>query len=766
VSRTQRSTPAATVIGGVIAAAIAGLCGPARATAGPDASPGVERSNAVLDEIVVTARRREERLRDVPVAMSVLSGAEVERSRIEDLNDLQYAVPSLTVTPFPGSPLRASIGMRGQAEADLFPTLDPAVGVYLDGVYIARSGGANLDLVDIERVEVLRGPQGTLFGRNTIGGAINLVPVRPQPEADAEFLLGGGNYDRRDYRAVVNLPMASGALAARIVAWHAEHGGYGRNVYLGQDLNEDDTDFFRAQLAAHAGRWEVNLAFDRTETSAGRNLLTMKAVFPPLTTIPAMAGHPDDDLHNYEDATARDVYSNRFGTSNAVAWGASAAVTFESEAFRLRLISAYRELDNRNDDADLDGSPYDLFTVLERDEQQHQVSHELQAFGDALEERLHWIGGLHYFEESTDYTQRVAGVVPATLTLLEIVPAGTARNDSVAAFAELNYAITQQLRVTAGVRYARDGRQLTSRNAIGRGGTDICTLDPRLRDTPDVCEATLPERNFEYLPWTLGLDLRPSDELLLYAKVSQGFRAGGYNMRGTTETDLATFEPERITAFEIGARAALSQRRFWFDVALFRSLYDDIQLRQQVAIPNNPVTLRLTQNGGEARISGAEFQLSALAGPLRLTGTLGLVDARYTKLDPQVENVTLDSQFLQTPETTASIAADWSLAVGATEFLLHADYGWRSDEAYAYEPETLAIQEAYGLLNASITTQLGGSGQIEVALWARNILDQRYIVRAVDMGSLVTAIPGDPRTIGISLAYRLRAKAGTAPGEP
>jgi iron complex outermembrane receptor protein len=227
-------------------------------------------------------------------------------------------------------------------------------------------------------------------------------------------------------------------------------------------------------------------------------------------------------------------------------------------------------------------------------------------------------------------------------------------------------------------------------------------------------------------------------------------------MRGTTETDLGTFEPERVTAFEIGGRAALADNRLWFSVALYRSLFDDIQLRQQVPIPGGALTLRLTQNGGEARIDGGELEVTALLGSLRLAAALGITDAKYTRLDPLVDGVTLDSNFLQTPDTTFFIAADRPIGVRFGEINLHADYSWREDIPFAYDRQSLARQDAYGLFNAMITARFDRRN-LELTLWARNLADQRYIVRAVDIGTLVTAIPGDPRTFGASLRYRFGA---------
>jgi iron complex outermembrane receptor protein len=374
-----------------------------------------------------------------------------------------------------------------------------------------------------------------------------------------------------------------------------------------------------------------------------------------------------------------------------------------------------------------------------------------------MEGRLEWIGGLHYFDESTTFAQRVGAVVPETLVSVDNLPQGTEDNDSIAAFSEITYAITPRLRGTAGVRYNEDGRQLTSRNARGTGGTEICTLDVLVRDEPDVCQATLPERNFDYAPWVLGIDFKPAEDSLLHAKVSRGHRAGGYNMRGTTETDLGTFEPERVTAYEFGGKAALADNRLWLSLALYRSLFDDIQLRHRVLIPGIPLDLRLTQNGGEARIDGGELEVTALLVSWRLSGALGVTNAEYTNLDPSVAGVLLDSNFLQTPGATFFIAADRPIGVGFGEINLHADYSWRDDTPYAYDRQSLARQDAYGLFNVMVTARFA-SRNLELTLWAKNLADQRYLVRATDLGLLVTAMPGDPRTFGAWLRYRFGAR--------
>ncbi len=717
-------------------------------------SPDAGATDPGLEEVVVTARRVEERLQNVPVSASAFSTLELERRQIDNVSALQYAAPNLTVTPFPGTQTRANIAMRGQVEPELFPTLDPAVGVYLDGVYIARSAGANLDLIDMERVEVLRGPQGTLFGRNTIGGAINLVPTRPSGVFAGAVTAGVGDYDRRDVSAFVNIPLLGDEYVLRLTAAHREHSGYGRNTLFGRDLNADDRDFARIQLRLEpSDRWEVDLAFDVTRVNAARNLLTLVAAYPPNTSVPAARGNPSDSLDNYEHPLERNVPANRIGDADAEVGGASAAITIDFSQITLKTISAYRYLDSSDHDADLDGTPYDLFTVLQRHERQHQFSQELQLYGDALGQRLGWISGLYYFEENDTFSQRIGAVAPITLNEVVNLPRGTVDNDSMAAYAQITYAITPKLRLTVGARYNEDGRQLTSRNARVVNGIETCTLAPDVRDRPDECRATLPDRQFDYVPYTIGIDFSPVDTALLYAKVSSGKRAGGYNMRGTTETDFGTFEPEEVTAYEVGTRADLLSQRLRINLSLYRSLFTDIQLLERVPVPGSVLPLPMTENGGKARIDGGELEVTTLLGTVRVSGALGITNPQYTKLNPRVFDVTLDSRFLQTPNTTASIAVDVPFWIGFGEVNLHADYSWRDDVMFRYDPRSLARQDAYGLLNAMLTAQFDQT-RFEFALWARNLTDKRYLIRATDSVSLVTAMPGDPRTYGVSLTYR------------
>ncbi|HEU0224920.1 MAG TPA: TonB-dependent receptor [Steroidobacteraceae bacterium] len=705
-----------------------------------------------LEDVVVTARRREEPLLAVPIAVSIFSLLELERRQIDAIADLQYAAPSLVIVTDQTNRSTAQVAMRGQFEPMSVPTLDPTVGMYLDGVYIARITGANLRLFDIERVEVLRGPQGTLFGRNTIGGAINLVTSTPASVRAGYVEAGIGNYDRRELAGVVSLPSNDGRYAFRLAASHTEHAGYGRSLLLGRDLNDDRADFARAQMRlAPGGSWGLSFAGDYTRFRNGGQLATLLAAGPLGELVTAASGRPEDDIQNYVDPLGLEVMANRAGSVSTTVAGISATLTYSGEGWTFKSITAGRRLDSEALDSDQDGTPYDLGAVLRRHDEQDQFSQEFQVSGYARARRLDWIAGAHYFLEHGIFDQEFLAFSPLAGGWQVNLPDGSARNDSLAVYAQLGFAIMPSLRITGGLRFNEDGRQLTSRNATRRDGIDSCRLDPALRDSPDICRATLPRRSFSDVPYTLGLDFIPAPRSLLYAKVSGGYRAGGYNLRGATPVDLAPFGPERVTAYEAGARAELQDSRLRIELALFRSYFDDIHLLQR-RVAEDGQTHLFIENGGKARIEGGELEFTALLGRLRLSGTLGLVDARYTKLDPDVIQVDQESQFLNAPAATASLEANWPIELPFGRVDLHLDHGWRDDVPFDSARDSVARQQAYGLWNARIRIHLAGPGFC-ISLWGRNLADKRYITRALDSGVYINAFPGDPRTWGTTIRY-------------
>jgi iron complex outermembrane receptor protein len=723
--------------------------------AAPDVAAVSQGQSTTLEEIVVTAQRREENPQSVPIAITAVTAEQLTTRQIDDVASLRDVGPNIHVAPGQGNPLTAAITIRGQVEETNVPTVDPPVGLFLDGNYIARVTGANMNLVDIERVEILRGPQGTLFGRNTIGGAINIVPNKPQKSFDGSAEILFGNYDHLRVTGVLNAPLPGGEAAFRIAAQHAEHSGFARTVVLDRDLNDDDTDFVRAQLRLSPDdRWDVNLAFDYSDTSTSNQWITLLAAMPPATLLPAASGHPDDSLENYRDPVTRRTHASHAGGFDSRTRGISATVTYPFARHTLKAIAAFRDLDSLILGTDLDGTPYDIATTLRQEQEEEQRSYELQWFGEAFDGRFEWIAGLYDFEERVSRLGRANNLVP--LSTIENSNAGNVRNESRAAYVQMAANLSSTVRLQAGARLVRDRRQLTSFNSRWNQGVQICSLNPSILDSPSTCQATLPTREFDYVPFNVSVDYAPLDRLMMYAKYSRGQRAGGYNFRVTSSLTALPFDPETAVAYELGLKSDLFDRSLRLNLALFRTDYEDIQLTQ-VVLDESQRPAVINVNAGAARIQGGEVEVTAHLGRTVLTTALGHTDARYTRLEPGVIDVTLDSEFRNAPAWTFSAAVDVPFEFRSAAINLHADYSWRDEVFFGGDP--LAREGDLGLANARFSARFANSG-VELSAWCKNLADTKYIALAPATGNgYLKALPGDPRTFGVTVGYRFGANS-------
>ena len=415
-------------------------------------------------------------------------------------------------------------------------------------------------------------------------------------------------------------------------------------------------------------------------------------------------------------------------------------MTIEHEQGRssLKSITAFRQLDLESHNTDGDGTPYDLFASPRRKQVERQFSQEFQIHGSSAGTQTDWMAGLLYFYETANLDFNNLNLVPISET--ETLLRATTENQSAAAYVQLTHSIAPSVRVTAGARYNLDWRKLVSRNAGIEAGVEFCRLDDSILDEPGVCRATLPRREFSYVPWSAGVDYAPRDDALLYAKIGRGFRAGGYNMRGGTPVALLTFDPEDVTSFELGAKAESLAHRLRANVSVYRSNYDDMQLGATLPDPIQGVTF-IKQNGGRARILGGEVEVSGLIGPLQLSGAIGVADGKYLELDPTVDGITIDSA-IALPKTTVHLSADLPIHLLHGEIEAHVDYGWHSDDGDSEFQARCGCRNAYGLLDA-ILAFTPGYGRLKFELWGRNLADAHYLAQWVDFQDFINGIPGD-----------------------
>ncbi|GAB3291296.1 TonB-dependent receptor [Parahaliea aestuarii] len=698
------------------------------------AAPGA-LAQPMLEEVVVTAQKRVESLQDTPISLAALGSNELEMRGIEDITDLRSVVPNLQLTPHPNSAATARIYVRGIGNSDDQITQDPSVAVYLDGVYLARTQGLAMEAADISRIEVLRGPQGTLYGRNATGGAINYITTDPaigEWEFRQQFTVG--NRDLFRSKTTANLPLGDN-LAARIGYVTAQQHGFVDNLGTGEDrFGDRDRDAWRADLLWQpSDSIEVRYAYDRSDINDTPVYSAAVPLFPQTADRPS-AGSPD--VRNVE---ANDVVSD--GHSLIASWELSPLVTLKS-------ITAYRSLDNYQN-MDYHTGVYGPFPIFRTsgDIEQEQWSQELQLLGESDDGSLQYIAGLYYFDEDGSYFSDT--LVPSSG--INSLNEGDISNEAIAAFGQVTWTpdvLEQRLHLTLGLRWSEDQRQASKAESISPIGTDL--VIPRGAGAGDnTYTNTSPS-------FIVGYDL--TDDINLYAKIVDGYKTGGYNTRSSSiESFERGFGEETLVSYEVGAKMELWDRRLRVNAAAFQADYDDIQINVQ-SDPND-ISVTDVLNAGQATISGFELDTTALlfegfSASLRY----GYLDAKYDEIVDATGNDIKDIfRFTQSPRHTVTADLDYTLpALPFGTLQANVNYSWQDDKFTGSTAESGEfIVGDYGLLNARLGLSeipFITTGDLRVALWAKNLEDKEYYIAHFN-GGVPTAMFGEPRTYGIDVIY-------------
>ncbi|TAK54498.1 MAG: TonB-dependent receptor [Gammaproteobacteria bacterium] len=711
---------------------------------------------AELDEVLVTARKVAESMQEAPVAVSVLSGDELAARSVSQLNDVQRYAPNLTF--FPSGIMGESSGqvyIRGVGQFDYFVTADPGVGIYVDGVYLGRSLGNLLDIVDVERIEVLRGPQGTLYGKNTIGGAINVISSRPTDDFAGFFDIKTGSYGRLNARANLSLPIQPGVLAAKLAAGTRNASGFGDRPLVGDRMGGEGTDALQAQLRwTPGGDFEALLSADYTHVNSNLSVNHVE-VFgsPPLVQLHNALAVPLRPFHTVDMGPYGDQYfstdpydSNGTG-SNAMdieIWGVSLVLDWTIGPVAVKSITAYRNLDQLIG-IDPDGSPEPFIDETDRIDQK-QLSQELQFSGQAIGERLKWVAGLYYMQEESvsDVTSFVASdLFPAfeQLPMPMIGPFGGAGNlanvtfdldqfnymtqdtDSYAAYAQSTFAFNDRWSGTLGMRYTRDEK-------------DFFVQSLRMRTPVPLLPPSTQSDSWSDTSLRAGLDFQATDDVLLYLSVAEGFKSGGFNGRARNVGELEGYDPETILAYEIGMKSEWLDRRLRLNAAAFFSDYQDVQLTEQHLDETTGSQTIVTQNAGDAEIKGFELELDARPVPqLRLNAALGYVDAKYTRISAAAAStgLTLQHKLIGTPEWTASAGAEYTIPASERgEVVLRADYSYRAKTYFQLMNDESIAQPGYGLLNLRAAFN-SADGAWTIATGLTNATDKVYRASGVSV---------------------------------
>jgi len=730
---------------------------------------GAEQDEGGLDVIVVTAQKRSEGLQDTPIAITALSGDALEAQGAENISNLQAVTPNLvfdTTAPVSGVSSGAIVFIRGVGQTDFQLTTDPGVGTYVDGVYISRSVGGVLDVLDLERVEVLRGPQGTLFGRNTIGGAISLVSKRPADEFSIKAEATAGSRNLGAASIAVDIPL-SDAVRTKIVGSIKTQDGFVDGLLDGRQLGDTDRFSIRGTIEADLGsRLTATLSGDYTsidEQNAGSKLVgisvALPAVDPGGNPVPGADTRTD---FRFDRATGT-VVTEQFpippgaptltflqnigptGTFDASfitpdldttfatgpngtqldIWGASLTLALDLGFGELKSITAYRDTSG-SFARDADGSPLAVTETDNADYQQDQFSQELQLTGSVIDDRLKFALGAYYFDESGQ------DILTVTLPFLfgSVNNFAFVDNSSIAAYAQGTFSFNDNLSVTGGVRYTRDEKGYSvpvNGGAILNGPAEV--FGPAGTFTPFFPPGDF-EVDFDNVSFKGVIDYKLDDDTLFYLSYSEGFKSGGFNTRYLVPVPApVAFDPEELVTYEGGVKWEGFNRRLRLNGAVFFSDYSDIQL---VLFQNGAP---LTVNAASADIFGVEFEATALpVDSLELGFGLGYTDAEFSEvapLDPLISaelQVQEDNALANTPEWSLSAYAAHTLELGTSkEIRSRIDWSYTSRIENDAQNSRFLTQGGVHLLNASIgyhNTQSGWS----ITGFVKNLTNRRYIV--------------------------------------
>lgn len=771
------------------------------ATTGSLAQPaedgGRARIAAASDEVIVTARRREESLQDVPVSVSAFTNEGLENRGISNLQGINNFTPNLELTNGrpDGGGSAAQIYIRGVGQSDfLFPN-DPGVGLYVDDIYLARTVGGMLGLVDVERVEVLRGPQGTLYGKNTIGGAVKIVTVKPQlDEWSGRIRATYGSFDRMDFSGAVNIPLGD-VLAARLEAAKFERDGYVTRLFDGIDLGNEDKEILRGDLLFQPSEdFSFRLTGDiqsQRQNGAPGNLLLVVPSTAAAVPIPG-AIDPVTNQQDFVDGTglvealynpvvvpviapglglpATTAFDSRWVTgdprlSNGTApvrddndiWGVSAVADWAlNDDLAVKSMTSYRQL-QATFGRDGDHSPLPIVSTFNRFEQ-NQFSQELQLSGSSFGDRLTWLAGGYYFHEEGDdrnNVQLLSGTFDVVGFELDLIPINRIKSNSYAGFLHGDFEVTDRIALTAGIRYTYEEKTLERDHRLTKSGVIITRREKGLPDLGDFSPIGPPlEENWDAFSPKAGISYKANDDTLLYFSFSQGFKSGGWSPRPQTGTENVPFDQETLYSYEVGAKTEFFDRRLTANFAAFYNTYKDIQITTVGADPNGSGQLVFSVfNAGESEIYG--FELETVARPtdsFTLEAGIGYLKNKYTELDPGT-GIAPGSRLPDAPELTFNGSAQYAFPISDLgDISIRAGGAYKSEtfkEAFNTQPLT---QDGYWLADASVAFE-SRDGLWRLAFVGTNLTDKTYITNGINAEALgfFEAYYGRPREFAVTL---------------
>jgi iron complex outermembrane receptor protein len=707
---------------------------------------------ADVDEVVVTARRREESLQDVPIAVSAFSEQRLERQGAQDITVLQQITPNTTVQIARGSNSTLIAFIRGVGQQDPLPGFEPGVGLYIDDVYVARPQGAVLDIYDIQRIEVLRGPQGTLYGRNTIGGAIKYVTrkIGSDPTFSARTQLG--NYNQRDLILSGSTPLGGGfGVSGALATFNRD--GFGTNLFTGAEHYNREVLAGRLSVEyAPNQAFFARLAYERVEDDSN-----------------ARHGHrerPGQGLATVGGEVIPNRYDTRagLGDDNSVSTEMiSLLAQYEiNDAITVKSITARRTGETLTN-IDFDGTPQPALDVpATYDDEQFTQEFQLLYEGD----RLQGVLGAYYLDGTANNSfDTILGI--ANLTIGSV---NNLKTTSFAVFGDFSFDVTEQLSFSVGGRYTRDEKtgRIFRANFTGirsplLGGVAVLNPSGATPATRNPRTDYTASREDEQFTPRLSASYEFSPTLTTYVSYSRGFKSGGFDPRGDavfTPTTVEGFDPETVDAYEAGLKGSLFDRRLNFAAAIFHNDYKDQQVTSQIPAPGNAAGVQsFVDNVGNSTSNGFEIETNLrVSDSLTLTGTYGYIDAKVEEFlrfnatlgrDEDISNLVVVQN---TPKHSGNVTATFTPALPSDfgELSFTPSISYRSSYSQFEFPNPILDQGAYTLVDFT-ARYVSPSGRYRTSLQGRNLTDEEYRVGAYNFpgpvfGNTVIGFYGPPRT--------------------
>lgn len=691
-----------------------------------------------VDDIVVTARKRAESLQDVPLSVTAVNSASIERNNIVKIDQVAQLTPNVQLQPVSVNPTNISAYIRGIGNRAQEPSQDVPIAISIDGVYLTDIAGSLVDVFDVQQVEVLRGPQGTLQGRNSPGGAINITTKRPTGEFGAKFEALYARFDELQLKGIVEAPLVKDKIAVKLSAFRNTGGGYVHNITTGETMGS---------IRNWGGRLGILLTPDDKFTAyITADFVRDNSLQPNIRSTPYSGSRGPRDpepatcsitgfctpIGKYENAS-------NFTTPNSSKNGGLAAnINYDAGAVTLTSVTGYRFV-NETNNTDVDASPSTILEAHGRHTAIRALSQEFRVASNGTGP-LSFVAGVYGIRSKFDLVQplylssALAGLPPPFFTLFP----SSARQQvttSAAVFGQASYKITDKWSISGGARFTHDHKHMISTPAF----------------SPTTFNGSI---NFHNLSVEAGTEYRFSRAVNSYFRFSQGYRSGGFNGDQADVSAINVYRPEKINSYEVGLKTEFWDRRATANISAFKYDYTDIQI---TAVDSSPVgSVQRIVNGKGIEIYGVEFEGSLRpTRQLAITAAVGYLHAKY---ESEVVNLGFGPTNLAdiakdyTPKFTGYLSADYTIPLQDGEMgsvVLNADMNYRSSQYTSPVANLISFQDKYALVNAALTYK-AKDDRFSIGVFGKNLTDKYYITTGeLTGGALSFQNVGRPRSYGV-----------------